>query len=97
MIRSGSETMGDAEAEALDAEKEASAAARRKYFERTATEADLRVVKGMRDFHNKMIKERVLYGAAFKQKGKTVLDLAVGRGGLTAVASRRRILRTWLR
>lgn len=80
MIRSGSETMGEAESEALDAEKEASAAARRKYFERTATEADLRVVKGMRDFHNKMIKERVLYGAAFKQKGKTVLDLAVGKG-----------------
>jgi len=80
MIRSGSETMGETESEALDAEKEASAAARRKYFERTATEADLRVVKGMRDFHNKMIKERVLYGAAFKQKGKTVLDLAVGKG-----------------
>ena len=80
MIRSGSETMGEAESDALDAEKEASAAARRKYFERTATEADLRVVKGMRDFHNKMIKERVLYGAAFKQKGKTVLDLAVGKG-----------------
>ena len=80
MIRSGSEVMGEAEADALDAEKEASAAARRKYFERTATEADLRVVKGMRDYHNKFIKERLLYGAAFKEKGKTVLDLAVGKG-----------------
>jgi hypothetical protein len=80
MIRSGSETMGEAESEALDAEKEAAAAARRKYFERTATEADLRVVKGLRDYHNKFIKERILYGSAFKTKGTTVLDLAVGKG-----------------
>ena len=80
MIRSGSDELDEAEAEALDAEKEASAAARRKYFERTATEQDLRVVKGLRDFHNKMIKERVLYAAAFKGRGKTVLDLAVGKG-----------------
>ena len=80
MIRSGSEELDDEEAEALDAEKEASAAARRKYFERTATEADLRIVKGMRDFHNKLIKERILYASAFKGRGKTVLDLAVGKG-----------------
>ena len=80
MIRSGSEEVGEDEAEALEAEKESSAAARRKYFERTATEQDLRVVKGMRDFHNKWIKERVLYGNALKERGKTVLDLAVGKG-----------------
>ena len=80
MIRSGTDELGEEEAEALDAEKEASAAARRKYFERTATEKDLRIVKGMRDFHNKLIKERVLYASAFKGRGKTVLDLAVGKG-----------------
>ena len=80
MIRSGSDELGEADAAALDAEKESAAAARRKYFERTATEQDLRVVKGMRDFHNKLIKERILYASAFKGRGKTVLDLAVGKG-----------------
>jgi mRNA capping enzyme, catalytic domain/mRNA capping enzyme len=80
MIRSGSDEVDEAEAQALDAEKETAAAARRKYFERTATEQDLRIVKGLRDFHNKLIKERVLYASAFKGRGKTVLDLAVGKG-----------------
>ena len=80
MIRTGSDEIGDEDAAALDAEKEASAAARRKYFERTATEQDLRIVKGLRDFHNKLIKERVLYSTVFKGRGKTVLDLAVGKG-----------------
>jgi len=80
MIRSGSEEVGEGEMASLEAEKASSAAIRRKYFERTASEQDLRVVKGMRDFHNKWIKEHILYGAALKERGRTVLDLAVGKG-----------------
>jgi hypothetical protein len=50
------------------------------YYERKASKEDLGYVRGLRDFHNKYIKD-MLYSVALNTRGKTVLDLAVGRAG----------------
>jgi hypothetical protein len=55
-------------------------AVQKKYFERKAETVDLQKVRGLRDFHNKYIKDQLLYGAVFAQgEGKKLLDLAVGK------------------
>jgi SAM-dependent methyltransferase len=55
-------------------------AIKKKYFERKASDLNLLKVKGLRDFHNKWIKDRILYNAVFKSgPGKSVLDIAVGK------------------
>lgn len=50
-----------------------------KYFERKAPVEDLKIVKGLRGFHNGYIKEVVLYDACIKNGGKHI-DLACGKG-----------------
>jgi hypothetical protein len=50
------------------------------YYERKASKEDLGYVRGLRDFHNKYIKD-ILYSVCLNTSGKTVLDLAVGRAG----------------
>ena len=53
-----------------------------KYWERKASYEDLLKVRGMRDFHNRYIKDTILYGALFSgQRGKTLLDIAAGKAG----------------
>jgi predicted NAD-dependent protein-ADP-ribosyltransferase YbiA (DUF1768 family) len=52
----------------------------KKYYERRATVEDKRLTRGMRDFHNKWIKERVLYRTGLAGKGKTLIDMACGVG-----------------
>ena len=53
----------------------------KKYYERKAPAKDLLRVRGLRDFHNRWIKDSVLYGPVLKPGGKTILDFAVGKAG----------------
>lgn len=80
MICSGAEQPTDEEIADLIRSKAEREAITQKYFERKATTQDLMRVQGMRDFHNKWIKERILYASALKGGRKTLVDLAVGVG-----------------
>lgn len=53
----------------------------KKYYERKAPARDLIRVRGLRDFHNRWIKDTLLYGPVLKPGGKSILDLAVGKAG----------------
>lgn len=77
MIRTGSEEPTPEENELLTKSFSSEFA---KYYERTATEKDLMVVRGMRDFHNKHIKQ-LLYDKTLSGGGKRLLDLASGKAG----------------
>lgn len=79
MIRTGNEQPIESEVEALSKTVEGREAVARRYFERKAPAQDLLKVRGLRDFHNKWIKERILYKAGLSEPGKTILDLAVGK------------------
>jgi predicted NAD-dependent protein-ADP-ribosyltransferase YbiA (DUF1768 family)/SAM-dependent methyltransferase len=54
----------------------------KKYYERKASEDDLRKVNGLRKFHNIYIKDTILYKAISVNKGDSlqILDLTVGKG-----------------
>ena len=53
-----------------------------RYYNRKASRDDLKVIEGLRDFHNQYIKKRVLYGSAIKgRKGLKILDMACGQAG----------------
>ncbi len=79
MIRTGNEQPAEHEIAALSKTVEGREAVARRYFERKAPAQDLLKVRGLRDFHNKWIKERILYKAGLHEPGKIVLDLAVGK------------------
>jgi hypothetical protein len=77
MIRTGAEQPTETEVIGLTEE-----AVKKKYYDRKAPTQDLQKVRGLRDFHNMWIKERVLYGTFFKGgSGKTLVDVAVGKAG----------------
>lgn len=85
MIRTGDEQPSEEEQKTLAAGS-ASKEFQTKYWERKASAADLLKVRGLRDFHNKYIKEELLYGTLFDfnkdptgEARKTIVDLAVGR------------------
>jgi hypothetical protein len=53
----------------------------KKYYNRaSAPEQDLMLTRSMRDFHNKFIKERILYRVGLGGTGKTLIDTACGVG-----------------
>ena len=79
MIRTGNEQPAESEIAALSKTVEGREAVARRYFERKAPAQDLLKVRGLRDFHNKWIKERILYKAGLPEPGRTILDLAVGK------------------
>ncbi len=78
MISTGSEQPTEEEVADLMKSKGEREALSQKYFERKAAEQDLMRVKGLRDFHNKWIKENILYASALKGGRKAIVDLAVG-------------------
>jgi SAM-dependent methyltransferase len=53
----------------------------KKYYDRQASEDDLRLIRGLRDFHNQWIKKRLLYAPVLAPGGKRLLDLSCGQGG----------------
>jgi hypothetical protein len=79
MIRTGADQPTDKEAVDLITDKTAVA---KKYYDRKAPKEDLMKVRGMIDFHNKYVKDKVLYQKVFmKGPGLTVIDVAVGKAG----------------
>ena len=79
MIRTGSEQPNDKEARELIKD---TGAISKKYYDRKAPKEDIMKVRGVRDFHNKWVKDEVLYGSFFKLGvGKTLIDVAVGKAG----------------
>jgi len=78
MIRTGNEQPNDKEARDLVKDNAIS----KKYYDRKAPKEDIMKVRGLRDFHNKWVKDEVLYGSFFKLGvGKTLIDVAVGKAG----------------
>lgn len=80
MIRTGDEEPSEEEMTYMVKEKEEDIIGR-KYYERKAQKEDLALVRGLRDFHNKWIKDIILYKSILAGGGKSVLDLAVGKAG----------------
>ena len=78
MIRTGSEQPSDKEISEMMGEGKCGEIQRR-YYERKGQVTNLEIVKGLRNFHNHYIKERILLGSTLKTGNKTLLDMAVGR------------------
>ena len=51
------------------------------YYERKGPKKDLMIVKGLREFHRRYIKESILLARGLRGGGKTLVDLACGQGG----------------
>ncbi len=79
MIRTGSEEPTEQEIKDLLKARDTDVA--KKYYERKASEEDIMLVRGMLDFHNKYIKNTLLYMKLLKGGGKSVLDIGCGKGG----------------
>lgn len=83
MIRKGTEQPTSVEMAAMRGDKDNLIA--KMYYDRTASEEDLILVKGMRNFHNWYIKGNVLYESVLRDGGKgpggkTLIDFACGKG-----------------
>ena len=83
MIRSGAAQPSGAELTAMGGavEKLAGGEIAKVYYERRGEKKDLMIVKGLKEFHRRYVKERILWGAGLRGGGKTVVDLACGQGG----------------
>lgn len=81
MIRTGSEEPSPDELKDISAYREAMTDIGKVYYDRKATEQDLALVRGLRDFHNRYIKEDILYKTALHGGGKKLLDTSCGEGG----------------
>ena len=79
MIRTGNDQPTEKEATELVRDN---LVVSKKYYDRKAPKEDLMKIRGMIDFHNKWIKEKVLYETIFKRgPGLTLIDVAVGKAG----------------
>ncbi len=79
MIQTGNEQPTLAEVQALVHSRETDIT--KKYYERKAPKENMNLVKGLQDFHNKYIKNRILLKSVLKGGKKNLLDLACGKGG----------------
>lgn len=79
MIRNGTEQANEAEIEHILSIRETDAA--KKYYESKAPKENIILVKGMRDFHNRYIKNDILLKKTLRGGGKTIVDLACGKAG----------------
>jgi len=80
MIRSGSEQPSDEEQAELNRITNEQGAISKKYYDRKGRDfvENKMITRGMRDFHNKWIKERILYTTGLQGRGKTLIDTACG-------------------
>ena len=53
----------------------------KKYYESKASKENIALVKGLRDFHNRYIKNDILIKKTLAGGNKTLIDLACGKGG----------------
>ena len=78
MVRSGAEQPNLSEVTAVSAVERERAAITQKYADRTASEKDMNRIGPLRDFHNKYIKESILYNAIMRKPGLGLIDLGMG-------------------
>jgi hypothetical protein len=83
MIRKGTDQPTPVEIAKMRGDKESLIS--KVYYDRTASEQDLLLVKGMRNFHNWYIKGDILYESVLRDGGKgpggkTLIDFACGKG-----------------
>ena len=78
MVRTGAEQPNMTEVTAVSAVERERAAITQKYADRTASEKDMNRIGPLRDFHNKYIKETILYNAIMRKPGLGLIDLGMG-------------------
>ena len=81
MIRTAAEEPTEEELAATGQTVEARKQIARRYFEREGPTDDAGLVDGLKKFHTRWIKERILYRAGLSGEGKQLLDLACGVAG----------------
>ena len=83
MIRTGSEQPSTSELAEIGGAVAALASGEigKVYYERKGPKKDLMIVKGLREFHRRYIKESILLARGLRGGGKTLVDLACGQGG----------------
>ena len=81
MIRTGVEEPTEEELALTGQTVEARKQIARRYFEREGPTDDASLVDGLKKFHTRWIKERILYHAGLSGEGKQLLDLACGVAG----------------
>jgi predicted NAD-dependent protein-ADP-ribosyltransferase YbiA (DUF1768 family) len=79
MIKTGSEVPSAEESAALRKSTEGREGVALRYVERKAAVQDLALIRGLRDFHNRYIKEDLLLEKGLMGKNKTLVDFAVGK------------------
>jgi len=79
MIRNGTEQANEMEMEHILSIRESEVG--KKYYESKAPKENIILVKGLRDFHNRYIKNDILLKKTLRGGNKTIVDLACGRGG----------------
>jgi mRNA (guanine-N7-)-methyltransferase len=78
MIRTGAEEPTMDEVTAVSNVEKERAAITQRYADRTASEKDMNRIGPLRDFHNKYIKETILYNAVMKKPAMGLIDLGMG-------------------
>jgi len=78
MVRTGAEQPNMSEVTAVSTVEKERAAITQKYADRTASEQDMNRIGPLRDFHNKFIKETLLYNGVMKKGGLGLIDLGMG-------------------
>ncbi len=79
MIRTGAEAPTAEEMAVFENDATAREMSARRYYERPESANDNKITQGMRQFHNRWIKEQILYRAGLKGEDKKLLDLATGQ------------------
>lgn len=81
MIRTGTEKPSAEEMEEFFGKAAEEKEIEKKYYERKASDLELSVVKGLRDFHNRHVKGHILYNRILHGGNKTLIDVACGKAG----------------
>lgn len=83
MIRTGSEKPSEKELEEMSASVSGviSGDVQRVYYDRKEQKNDIKLVSGLREFHRRYVKEKILLGTGLRGGGRVLVDLACGQGG----------------
>lgn len=81
MIRTGTEEPTEEEIAGLRKAAVGRVDLERKYYDRKAEKNDMLLVRGLQDFHNKWVKERILLQTTLSGGKKSLLDVACGKAG----------------
>jgi SAM-dependent methyltransferase len=81
MIRNGTEQATEEEIQNILQIRESGSEVGKKYYASKAPKENILLVKGLREFHNKYIKNDILIKRVLRGGNKTLVDLACGKGG----------------